>query len=67
MTQAPARRSVFTTPEFDRWWDAQGRVVAAEGGLEPASALVLGWLAWRAGREKMCEATAHQRLQPVRR
>lgn len=67
MTQAPARQSVFTTPEFERWWDARGRAVAAEGGLEPAAARALGWLAWRAGREHLNESTAHQRLQPVRR
>lgn len=67
MTHAPAPRSVYTTTEFDRWWDAQGRVVAAEFGLEPSAARALGWIAWRAGREQLNEATAHHRLQPMRR
>ena len=67
MTQTVAPRQVYTTTEFERWWDARGRVVAAEGGIEPTAARTLAWLAWRAGREQMSEATAHQRLQPVRR
>lgn len=67
MTLAPAQRSVFTTTEFERWWDAQGRAVASGSGLEPSAARVLGWTAWRAGREQMNEATAHLRLQPVSR
>lgn len=67
MTQASGPKSVFTTPEFERWWEARGSEAAAAGGLEPAAARVLGWLAWRAGREHLSEATAHQRLQPVRR
>ena len=67
MTLAPAPRTVFTTTEFERWWEAQGCVVAAEAGLDPSAARALGWIAWRAGREQMNEATAHQRLQPVRR
>jgi hypothetical protein len=58
---------VFTTPEFERWWDARGRAAAAEGGLDAAAARVLGWFAWRAGREHLSETTAHQRLQPARR
>ncbi len=58
---------MFTTPEFDRWWDAQGRVEAAESGFDPSEARTLGWFAWRAGREQMSEATAHQRLQPALR
>jgi hypothetical protein len=67
MTQTPDQRSVFTTPEFDRWWEARGSEVAATSGLELSAARALGWLAWRAGREQMSEATAHHRLQPVRR
>jgi hypothetical protein len=67
MTQVPVQRRVFTTAEFDRWWDAQGLGVAAATGLEPSAARALCWDAWRAGREQMSEATAHQRLQPVRR
>jgi hypothetical protein len=67
MTHAPAQKSVFTTTEFDRWWDAQGRELAAAIGIEPMGARALSWHAWRAGREQMSEATAYQRLQPVRR
>jgi hypothetical protein len=67
MTQVPGQKSVFTTPEFERWWEARGSGVAAASGLELPAARELGWLAWRAGREQLSEATAHQRLQPVRR
>ena len=67
MTHAPTQKSVFTTTEFDRWWDDQGREVAAAIGLEPTAARALSWHAWRAGREQMREATAYQRLQPSRR
>lgn len=67
MTHAPDRKSVFTTPEFDRWWDARGGDVAATSGLDLAAARAFGWYTWRAGREQMSEATAHLRLQPVRR
>jgi hypothetical protein len=67
MTHTPGRTSVFTTSEFDRWWEAQGRDVAAASGLEPSAARALTWIAWRAGREQMSEATAHLRLQPSRR
>ena len=67
MTHAHTRKAVFTTTEFDRWWDAQGREVAAATGLEPMAARELSWHAWRAGREQMSEATAYQRLQPTRR
>jgi hypothetical protein len=67
MTHAPGLRRVFTTMEFDRWWEAQGLGVAVAAGLEPSAARALSWDAWRAGREQMTEATAHQRLQPSRR
>ena len=67
MTHAHTRKAVFTTTEFDRWWDTQGREVAAATGLEPMAARALSWQAWRAGREQMSEATAYQRLQPTRR
>ena len=66
MTRAPSQKSVFTTKEFDRWWEAQGCVVAASTGIEQSAARALSWDAWRAGREQMSEATAHQRLQPIR-
>jgi hypothetical protein len=67
MTHAHGQKSVYTTPEFDRWWEAKGSAVAAAAGLEVSVARALGWDAWRAGREQMSEATAHQRLQPIRR
>jgi hypothetical protein len=67
MTHTPGQKSVFTTPEFDRWWEAQGRDAAAVIGLDPSAARALTWAAWRAGREQMSEATAHLRLQPSRR
>lgn len=67
MTQAPGQKSVFTTTEFDRWWEARGSELAAASGIEPSAARAMTWVAWRAGREQMSEATAHQRLQPVRR
>jgi hypothetical protein len=66
MTHTAGRRSVFTTPEFDRWWEAQGLEVAAASGLEPSAARAVTWVAWRAGREQMSEATAYLRLQPSR-
>jgi hypothetical protein len=67
MTHAHGQRSVYTTPEFDRWWEARGRDVAAAAGVEEAPARALSWSAWRAGREQLSEATTHQRLQPSRR
>jgi hypothetical protein len=67
MTHAPGQKSVYTTPEFDRWWAAKGSEVAAAAGLEASVARALSWGAWRAGREQLSEATAHQRLQPIRR
>jgi hypothetical protein len=67
MTHAHGQRPVYTTPEFDRWWEARGREMAAAAGLDGSAARALGWNAWRAGREQMSEAAAHQRLQPIRR
>jgi hypothetical protein len=67
MTHAPSQRQVFTTVEFDRWWEGRGLVNAVAAGLEPSEAKALSWDAWRAGREQMNEATSHLRLQPVRR
>jgi len=66
MTHAPVQKSVYTTTEFDRWWESRGRDVATAAGLEELVARALSWSAWRAGREQMSEATAHQRLQPIR-
>jgi hypothetical protein len=67
MTQALGREWLFTTKEFDRWWDAHGRPKALQAALDPAAAKALAWDAWRAGREQLSEATASQRLQPARR
>jgi hypothetical protein len=65
MTQAPER--VFTTREFDGWWNVHGLPRAVRAGVDAEAARALAWAAWRAGREQFSEATAHQRLQPVRR
>ena len=67
MTHAPAPRNVYTTTEFERWWKSQGHDIAVEAGLEASAARAVSWVAWRAGREQMREATAHERLLPVRR
>jgi hypothetical protein len=67
MTHAPAQKSVFTTTEFDRWWEAQGSGEAAATGLELTEARALSWHAWRAGREQLNEAMSHLRLQPISR
>lgn len=58
---------LHTTKEFDRWWENQGRVIAFQTMLDPTSARLLAWEAWRKGREQMIEASAFQRLQPAQR
>jgi len=67
MTQSTSQVRLFTTIEFDRWWEAQGRTTALQNTLDPAAAKVLAWEAWRKGREHLSEATAAQRLQLARR
>jgi hypothetical protein len=67
MTQNTSRNRVFTTVEFDRWWESQGRPSAIQDMLDADSAKSLAWEAWRKGREHLSEATAHHRLQPARR
>ena len=67
MTQSSTRERPYTTVEFDRWWEAQGRATALQDRLDPAPAKLLAWEAWRKGREQLSEATAHHRLQPARR
>lgn len=67
MTQSSGRDWLFTTSEFDRWWENHGRVRAVASGLDPDVAKQLVWEAWRKGREQLSEATAFQRLQPPRR
>ena len=67
MTHVPSRDWVYTTREFDRWWEAQGRGKGLQTGSDLDAARSLAWDAWRAGRERMSEATAADRLQPARR
>ena len=62
-----AQERLYTTSEFDRWWEAQGRTTALQNMLDADSAKLLAWEAWRKGREQLSEATAHHRLQPTRR
>ena len=67
MTQTSTQERLYTTVEFDRWWEAQGRTTALQAMLDPAAAKLLAWEAWRKGREHLSEATASHRLQPARR
>ena len=67
MTQTSTQERLYTTVEFDRWWEAQDRATALQNLLDPAAAKLLAWEAWRKGREHLSEATAHHRLQPARR
>ena len=67
MRQSLNPERLYTTKEFDRWWEARGLATARESMLDPASARLLAWDAWRTGREQMSEATAAQRLQLARR
>jgi hypothetical protein len=67
MTQSTSRERLYTTSEFERWWEAQGRTTALQNMLDTASAKLLAWEAWRKGREQLSEATASHRLQLARR
>ena len=67
MIQTSTQERLYTTVEFDRWWEAQGRTTALQNTLDPAASKLLAWEAWRKGREHLSEATAHHRLQPARR
>jgi len=67
MTQSSGREWLYTTSEFERWWEDHGRVKAVATELDPDAAKPLVWEAWRKGREHLSEATAFQRLQPARR
>jgi hypothetical protein len=67
MSQLASQERLYTTKEFDRWWEAQGRAIALQTMLDPASAKLLAWEAWRQGREQLSEATASQRLQLARK
>jgi hypothetical protein len=66
MTQVSSPGHLFTTPEFDRWWEAQGRGKGLRIGSDLDAARSLAWDAWRAGRERLSEATSYHRLQPAR-
>ena len=67
MTQSTCEKRLYTTIEFDRWWEAQGRTTAIQNMLDSAAAKYLAWEAWRKGREQLSEATASHRLQLARR
>jgi hypothetical protein len=67
MVQQTSLERLYTTVEFDRWWEAQGRATALRNLPDPAAAKSLAWEAWRKGREHLSEATASHRLQPARR
>ncbi len=67
MTKTTSQERVYTTIEFDRWWGAQGQATALQHMLDPESAKILAWGAWRKGREHLSEATASHRLQLARR
>jgi len=67
MTQVSGRDRLFTTAEFDKWWEARGRAKALQTAFDAETAKPLAWDAWRAGRERLMEATAADHLQPARR
>ena len=67
MNQRTSQERLYTTVEFDRWWEAQGQTTALQNMLDPAAAKLLAWEAWRKGREHLSEATARPRLQLARR
>jgi hypothetical protein len=67
MTQSSGRDWLFTTNDFDRWWEDHGLVKAVATGIDPNAAKPLVWEAWRKGREQLSEDTAFTRLQPARR
>ena len=67
MAQSSSPERLYTTKEFEYWWESQARGNALQTMLDPAAAKLLAWEAWRKGREHLSEATAHHRLQPARR
>ena len=67
MTQSTSQGRLYTTVEFDRWWEARGRNTALQDMLDGDSAKRLAWDAWRTGREQMSEATPSPRLQLARK
>jgi hypothetical protein len=67
MTHGSILERLYTTKEFDLWWENEGRVTALQILLDPAAAKLLAWEAWRKGREQLSEATASRSLQPARK
>ena len=67
MTPSVCQDRLYTTKEFDRWWEAQSLTTAIQNTLDPDCIKPLAWEAWRKGREHLSEATASHRLQPSRR
>ena len=67
MTQSTSEERLYTTSEFDRWWEAQGQTTARKNMFDIAPAKLLAWEAWRKGREQLSEASASHGLQPALR
>jgi len=67
MSELSSPERLYTTKEFDRWWETQGRATALQTMLDADSAKPLAWEAWRKGREQLSEAMTSQRLQLARR
>jgi hypothetical protein len=66
MAPTASSERLFTTPEFGRWWEAQGHALAFQNLLDTPAAKLLAWEAWRKGREHLSEAAAARRLQLAR-
>ena len=67
MTLVSSPERVFTTKEFEHWWESQGKAIAHQTQFDPTAAKFLAWEAWRKGREHMSHATASHRLHLARR
>ena len=62
MTQTSTQERLYTTVEFDRWWEAQGRTTALHNMLDPASAKLLAWGPHEAfHRYRQTDDRGHQR------
>ena len=66
MSELSTPRRLFTSKEFDRWWETHGQTSALRDALDLDAAQRLAWEAWRKGREHLSETMASQRLQPAR-
>jgi hypothetical protein len=64
--QLSSQGRLFTTKEFDRWWEAEGHADAIRANLDPDCAKPFAWEVWRTGREQLREDAAFQRLQLAR-